>query len=101
MNISLNELVSAIKGDSTTTRHPLCGKSVLAVSTNGFVHTGVLDQEGPYLYLREAKNVRYWVNRDGGLPELANNGFLLDDKIDDCHSFVWLSSLVFMMERNA
>ena len=100
MNISLSELIDAIDGTETQL-HPLCGKSVLAVSTHGFVHTGVLDQEGSYLYLREAKNIRYWAKRDGGLPELAEKGFVPDDRIDNCHSFVWLSSLVFMMECKA
>ena len=97
MNITLSELVYAIKGGNNS-RHPLCGKSVLVVSTNGFIHAGMLDQDGSRLYLLEAKNIRYWCKRDGGLPELARNGFLPDDKIDECHAPIWLESIVFITE---
>ena len=99
MNITLSELIDAITGNNNS-RHPLCGKSVLVVSSNGFIHAGVLDQEGSRLYLREAKNIRYWCKRDGGLPELARNGFLPDDKIDECDDHIWLESIVFITKRN-
>ena len=103
MQISLSELIDAVKptvNHPDTAKHPLCGKPVLVASAHGFVHTGILDQEGPYLFLRQAANVRFWSKREGGLPELARDGYLEDDKIDPCDSDVYLSSIVFMMERN-
>ncbi len=101
MEITLSELMEIFKGEKSAERHPLCGKRVLAVSTHGFVHVGLLGQEGTHLYLTDAKNIRYWSKRDGGLPELAEKGFLEDDRIDKCHEPVWLSSLVFLTETKA
>ncbi len=83
--------------------HPLVGRNVLVVSTNGFVHVGKLFQESDwtsdgfgYLSLTNAKNIRYWERRDGGLPQLAHEGFIPGDKIDSCASRIYLHSIVFI-----
>lgn len=96
MNIELSELVAAFAGKQN--RHPMVGKKVVAVSAHGFVHIGTLDEVNGYLLLRSAKNVRFWSKRGGGLPELARDGIIDTDKVDECTGPVYLNSLVLLME---
>ena len=102
MNISLREIIEAIAPAAATApqQHPLIGRKVIVISTNGFVYAGILEQYGNLLCLREASNIRYWSKRDGGLPELAQNGFCDQDKIDKINGLVVLHSVVAIMESN-
>lgn len=78
--------------------HPLNDKKVMVVSTNGFIHVGTLKEIDGYRFLIEAVNIRYWSKRSGGLPEVAKNGFVGEDRIDKCHKPIWLESVVFITE---
>ena len=62
----------------------LAGSKVLAIVPNGFVFIGDLSltKSGGYI-LNNASNIRSWKARVGGLPELAKNGYIDGDKIDD------------------
>lgn len=62
--------------------HPLIGKKVVAILPHGFIYFGMLSQESGTFKLTEARNLRHWVQRDGGLPEFAQTGPISDDRID-------------------
>ncbi len=100
MNISLREIIEAITPAAVAPQqHPLIGRKVIVISTNGFVHAGILEQRSNLLCLRDASNIRYWSKRQGGLPELAKNGFCEEDKIDKIDGLVALHSVVAIMEN--
>lgn len=79
-------------------QHPFVGKRVIAILPYGFVFVGDLSQCGAYFELANAVNLRYWAKRDGGLPDVAINGFVADDRIDRCHSPVIFEVYVAMLE---
>ncbi|MCG7931925.1 MAG: hypothetical protein N0E44_17980 [Candidatus Thiodiazotropha lotti] len=63
-------------------RHPLHGKKAVAVLPHGFIHFGTLKDQGGRYMLEDASNLRYWKQRDSGLPEFALKGPVESDKID-------------------
>ena len=97
MEISMTELV-ALVGRAAPPHglpdHPLIGRRVLAVLPHGFIHFGTLNRESGVLKLTDAKNLRYWVKRDGGLPEFARSGTKGDDRIDPIGT-VYLENVLF------
>lgn len=86
--------LSAIFG-GTKEKHPLDGQKVVAVLPHGFIHYGVLHDSGGRFALSEASNLRYWVKRDGGLPEFAAFGPKEDDRIDKIGVVHFDSALFF------
>ncbi|MEW8358646.1 MAG: hypothetical protein AB2662_12025 [Candidatus Thiodiazotropha sp.] len=67
----------------TTDRHPLHNSYVIAILPFGFVHHGNLLDLGNRFCLEDARNIRYWRQREGGLPQLANEGFMQDPNETD------------------
>ncbi|MES9825447.1 MAG: hypothetical protein ABW127_13560 [Candidatus Thiodiazotropha endolucinida] len=65
----------------TTDRHPMHNLYVIAILPFGFVHHGKLLDLGNRFCLEDARNIRYWRQRDGGLPQLANQGFMQDPNV--------------------
>ncbi|MEW8048974.1 MAG: hypothetical protein AB2792_20000 [Candidatus Thiodiazotropha sp.] len=84
MTIGELKEISAMFGvnQSCRERHPLHGKRVVAVLPHGFIHFGTLKDRGGRYVLEDASNLRYWKQRDGGLPEFAAQGPKSDDRID-------------------
>ena len=74
--------------------HPLIGQKVVAVLPSGFVHVGTLHEDGGQYVLTDAFNLRYWAKRDGGLPQLAQEGLIAEDKTDHIQS-VYFDAAVF------
>ncbi len=81
MELSMNDLRELLTDNPS--RHPYHNRRVLAVMPHGFIHFGLLHDEGGRLRLTDASNLRYWSKRDGGLPEFAKAGPNPDDKIDE------------------
>jgi hypothetical protein len=86
----VKELVGLIGGGNTdqVLTHPLVGKRVTAILPHGFIYFGTLYQHGKTLSLSDASNLRYWKQRNGGLPEFIKNGPIDDDRIDKVESGV-------------
>lgn len=97
MEISLAEIMQALTptGRPIRSLHPYHGKRVLAVLPNGFIHFGLLHDDGERYRLTEAKNLRYWMKRSGGLPEFAADGPNIEDRIDTIGEVIFDSSLFF------
>ena len=86
---------SEVKEPKPPMSHPLIGKKVVAVLPNGFIHFGTLQEESGTYSLNEASNLRYWKQRDGGLPEFAKIGPKNDDRIDVIGTVYFDSALFF------
>jgi hypothetical protein len=81
-------------------KHPLNGKKVIAVLPNGFIHIGTLEDDDGRYTLTEASNLRYWKERDGGLPELAIDGPKSGDRIDEVGNIYIETALFFYQAGN-
>jgi len=100
MELSMNDLRELLCQESSNTstdsnRHPYHGRRVLAIMPHGFIHFGLLWQQGGYLFLKDASNLRYWSKREGGLPEFAKNGPVGDDRIDSIGEVVLETPMFF------
>jgi hypothetical protein len=80
----VREIAAMLGGKSQIEQHPCVGKKVLAILPGRFIYMGTLEQSGEHYVLRDAKNIRYWKERDNGLGGLAAKGPISGDKIDDC-----------------
>ena len=80
----IQRLQNIFTGIGEVKAHPLTGRRVLAILPHGFIYYGTLKQDGEWLTLTGASNLRYWKSRSGGLPEFAANGPIDDDLIDPC-----------------
>jgi hypothetical protein len=70
------------------------GKKVVLIAPYGFIYIGIFHEEKGYgCRLDEAFNIRYWAARPHGLPQLAQEGVINDDKIDAV-STVYLSNYI-------
>lgn len=100
-NMTIGEFrrLSAMFGGEKSARHPCVGKRVIVILPGRFIYFGTLEQHGDHGVLRDAKNLRYWAERGGGLGEFAKKGPVKADKIDDCPP-VWfrLSEEIVVME---
>ncbi|MCG7979923.1 MAG: hypothetical protein N0E58_17555 [Candidatus Thiodiazotropha endolucinida] len=83
--------------------HPLHDGYVIAILPFGFVHHGKLqDLRNRRYCLKDARNIRYWQTRKGGLPQLAREGFMQDpnekdkktDVIDEVRGEIHFESFV-------
>ena len=91
------ELSGMFGGASCRQKHPLDGKKVVAVLPNGFIHFGILKDTGYRYELSEASNLRYWKQRDNGLPQFAKDGPISDDRIDKIGT-VHIETVLFFYE---
>ena len=94
MELTINDIKQLLAGD-TATPHPLNGKRVVAVLPHGFIHFGILHDNGGHYTLTEASNLRYWKTRSGGLPEFAAKGPITDDRIDEIGTVHFDTALFF------
>ena len=102
MKVSMNDLRELLLEDTSDTapagnRHPYYNRRVLAIMPHGFIHFGLLRQQGDYLILKDASNLRYWSKRDGGLPEFAQKGPGSEDKIDKIGEVVLETPMFFYL----
>ncbi|MBT3010788.1 MAG: hypothetical protein KME41_03600 [Candidatus Thiodiazotropha sp. (ex Lucina pensylvanica)] len=81
--------------------HPLHDCYVIAILPFGFVHHGLLQDLGNHRYcLKDARNIRYWQKHEGGLPQLAREGFIRapkkkqTDVIDEVEGDIHFESFV-------
>ena len=97
MKLSMKDLRELISGstDVTAIAHPLDGKKVIAVLPYGFIFLGKMHDLGGRFRLTEASNIRFWVKRNGGLPELAEKGPINGDRIDPCGDVFFDNALFF------
>ncbi len=87
MTIRQAREIASLFGDintPATQQHPCVGKKILVILPGRFIYMGTLEQHGDHYVLNDAKNIRYWKERGNGLGELARNGPVQGDKIDDC-----------------
>lgn len=87
----LKQINAMTGGAASTPQHPCVGKKVLVILPGRFIYMGTLEQEGEHCVLKDAKNIRYWKDRDNGLGGFAAKGPVPGDKIDDCPP-VWFRS---------
>ena len=85
------EISNLFGSNAVVEYHPCVGKKVLAILPGRFIYIGTLEQHGKHYVLNDAKNIRYWKDRDNGLGGLASKGPIKGDKIDDCPP-VWFRS---------
>lgn len=88
--------ITSLIGSKPQVKHPLDGKKVVAVLPNGFIHFGVLESNGSNYMLASASNLRYWKQRENGLPEFALSGPIEGDRIDKIGT-VYFDSAVFFL----
>lgn len=79
MNIELTELIAALTGNSGPQPLKDLGQNIVVLD-RGFVYVGNVTDEGEYLRVNNAKNIRYWGTKSG-LGELTS-GPLPETKLD-------------------
>lgn len=79
MQIELHELIAALNGKTTNPEPKSLGQNIVVLD-RGFVYVGYVSDEGEYLRVTNAKNIRYWGTKNG-LGELRD-GPLPDTKLD-------------------
>jgi len=79
MQIELSELAALLANKSTATTHANLGQNIVVLD-RGFVYVGNVTDEGEYLRITDAKNIRYWGTKNG-LGELTK-GPLKETKLD-------------------
>jgi len=89
MNIELSELKSILCGGNQSA-HQACSAEItgqhIVVLDRGFVYVGDVEIRGDFLYVENAKNIRYWGTKNG-LGELRN-GPLPETKLDEIGSVI-------------
>lgn len=78
MQIELHELIAALNGKAAQANRDL-GQNIVVLD-RGFVYVGYVTEEGDYLRVTDAKNIRFWGTKNG-LGELRN-GPLPETKLD-------------------
>ena len=78
------ETALGLSSASTATTTPGCVNHGLqiVILDRGFVFVGDVSEDGVWLLIKNARNIRRW-GTSKGLGELAKNGPLADTKIDD------------------
>lgn len=79
MQIELHELIAALNGKTVTQNRDL-GMNIVVLD-RGFVYVGHVTEEGEYIRVTGAKNIRFWGTKNG-LGELRE-GPLPETKLDN------------------
>lgn len=101
MNIELHELAALLRGSNTPvkTEQPVIEGQHIAVLDRGFVYVGDIEIKGDFLYISNAKNIRYWGTKNG-LGELRK-GPLAETKLDKVGDVIApMKSLIHLVPCN-
>jgi len=91
------EIAGMLGGNTQQNVHPFIGQRVLAILPHGFIYFGELNQRCGEIELLNARNLRYWEKRNGGLPEFADSGPCANDRIDRVHTSVIIGGYIALI----